>query len=616
MGQCFYISQLRLTGQGVPAAEIQFKNGLNYITGPSNTGKSYIFKCIDYIFGAQSLLQLNNFKEYTHIWLELTMSDTQRSTLLRKIGERDVLLFSSGLDEIDDQTQPTKVYKTGNSKDQRISDYVWSLLGLHEYPQLLSGKKRGTTETISLRDYLKFFFVDETRIIEDKVPLISASHRETQLVSLFRYILTGVDDGACVPIETPEIRRAKITGRIEMLDLILNKRRDRSKELRISISELEQADTSGSVEQYTAELEAFQRNVDQLMLQLAEKKKEYISVHQSLSKEQVILSRLEILKQQYESDIERLQFTMDGAAIAQQIKMDVCPLCHTVGLTLAADDQITTEKLQASYLAETNRISCLLSELVPVLESSRTNVSKLQAMIAVVEREVEAIKHEVDEIRQTRITPIKNIVERYGEMQKLKSLYIQTEKEIFDIQEEIKEEEQKLQQKGDEQKYRPTDCKDEMLTFADILIKILHSWNVKCANVSLNADLKDFSIDGQDRIANGKGYRALYFSAFVYSVVAYLMERKQSYFPCIMLDSPLTTWRGKDELNPDTGEEVEENIQHAMLKYIVQLSSIQSIIFENKEVDEDIEQDAHVIRFSGDAANGRYGLFPISEALN
>ena len=62
MEQSFYISQLRITGDGVQTAQLSFVNGLNYITGPSNTGKSYIFKCIDYIFGAKSLLQLANFK--------------------------------------------------------------------------------------------------------------------------------------------------------------------------------------------------------------------------------------------------------------------------------------------------------------------------------------------------------------------------------------------------------------------------------------------------------------------------------------------------------------------------------------------------------------------------
>ena len=613
MEQSFYISQLRITGDGVRTAQLSFVNGLNYITGPSNTGKSYIFKCIDYIFGAKSLLQLANFKEYTHVWLELTMLGNRKVTLLRKMGERDVLLYATGIESIEDETKPTKVYRTGSSKDQKISDYIWSLLGLTDYPQLLSGKTKGTTETISLRDYLKFFFVDETRIIEDKVPLLSAQHRETQLVSLFRYILTGVDDGACIPIESPDIRKAKITGRIEMLQLILERQHDRSASLRERINEFEQADFSLSTGQYIAELEVFQQSVDSLTVQLAQKKQEYVSANQELSKEQVILSRLETLKQQYESDLERLQFTIDGALITQQVKTDVCPLCHTVGIGIAIGDQVTSEQLRTSYLAETTRINHLLSELDPVLATSRANVSRLLEKVVELENEVEAVIREVNEIRDTKITPIKDIVERFSELQKLKTAFIQSEKDIYDIQEEIKSEELKLQQKGEEQSYRQADCRDEMIAFSDILLSILRSWNVQCANVSLNADLRDFSIDGQHRIANGKGYRALYFSAFVYAIHAYLKEKNQLYFPCIMLDSPLTTWRGKEKHAESGEDEVDENIQHAMLRYIAQLDSVQSIILENKEIDNDVEQNANVIRFSGDIASGQYGLFPVDE---
>lgn len=80
-----------------------------------------------------------------------------------------------------------------------------------------------------------------------------------------------------------------------------------------------------------------------------------------------------------------------------------------------------------------------------------------------------------------------------------------------------------------------------------------------------------------------------------------------------MLDSPLTTWRGKEKHAESGEDEVEENIQHAMLGYIAQLDSVQSIILENKEIDKDIEQNANVIRFSGDVTIGQYGLFPVAE---
>ncbi len=46
----FYIEKLVVTGSG-KISVIEFSDGLNFIIGPSNTGKSLISDSIDYLFG-------------------------------------------------------------------------------------------------------------------------------------------------------------------------------------------------------------------------------------------------------------------------------------------------------------------------------------------------------------------------------------------------------------------------------------------------------------------------------------------------------------------------------------------------------------------------------------
>ncbi|NLG86887.1 MAG: AAA family ATPase [Firmicutes bacterium] len=46
-----YIERLVVTGNGKKPSTIEFCDGLNFIVGPANTGKSYIMECIDYLFG-------------------------------------------------------------------------------------------------------------------------------------------------------------------------------------------------------------------------------------------------------------------------------------------------------------------------------------------------------------------------------------------------------------------------------------------------------------------------------------------------------------------------------------------------------------------------------------
>ena len=51
----FHIRRLTLVGRDVPNAEVQFKQGLNVVSGPSDTGKTFIVQCIDYMLGGKDV---------------------------------------------------------------------------------------------------------------------------------------------------------------------------------------------------------------------------------------------------------------------------------------------------------------------------------------------------------------------------------------------------------------------------------------------------------------------------------------------------------------------------------------------------------------------------------
>ena len=47
----FYIKKITIISDSDTKSEIILKNGLNIIYGPSNTGKSLVYECVDFIFG-------------------------------------------------------------------------------------------------------------------------------------------------------------------------------------------------------------------------------------------------------------------------------------------------------------------------------------------------------------------------------------------------------------------------------------------------------------------------------------------------------------------------------------------------------------------------------------
>ena len=95
----FYIKKLIVSGGGHNASVIDFKPGLNFILGPSNTGKSLVMDCLDYMFGftpkknRPSKIVDNNYG-YERITLHLA---TEQGTVVleRKIGDTKITVSGS-----------------------------------------------------------------------------------------------------------------------------------------------------------------------------------------------------------------------------------------------------------------------------------------------------------------------------------------------------------------------------------------------------------------------------------------------------------------------------------------------------------------------------------------
>ena len=73
----FILKKLTVSGGGHEDSILNFSNGLNLIIGPSNTGKSLIMDCIDYVFGFTPKKNkpskiVDNNHGYTHVCLLYT----------------------------------------------------------------------------------------------------------------------------------------------------------------------------------------------------------------------------------------------------------------------------------------------------------------------------------------------------------------------------------------------------------------------------------------------------------------------------------------------------------------------------------------------------------------
>jgi len=71
----FRLRALRVTGLGLAPADITFGPGLNVVSGASDTGKSFLFQTIDYMFGAASLDLIPEARAYSSVELEIESAE-------------------------------------------------------------------------------------------------------------------------------------------------------------------------------------------------------------------------------------------------------------------------------------------------------------------------------------------------------------------------------------------------------------------------------------------------------------------------------------------------------------------------------------------------------------
>jgi hypothetical protein len=154
---------------------------------------------------------------------------------------------------------------------------------------------------------------------------------------------------------------------------------------------------------------------------------------------------------------------------------------------------------------------------------------------------------------------------------------------------------------------------------SEIVSEVLKAWEFpgKC-QVSFDQGSHDLIIDGKLRVNNGKGVRAVTHAAFKVALLIYCKRNDLPHPGFVVLDSPLLTYRdpmktpGVEKLTKDEEALAKSSLK---MKFFEHLSSIknlgQFLILENIDPPENIEDLAHVQIFSGSAALGRDGLFPI-----
>ncbi len=601
-------------------AVIDFLPGLNVISGPSDTGKTLIFECLNFVLGSGSKpKQPPEARGYTNLFLTVSAGGSV-FTLERSILSDDIRIYKAAFDDITENTAQ-EIVSSHAIAPQNISKYLLDILGMNNKKL----KKNESNETVSLTfNILRgLLLVDEIKIQESESPVFAGEViNKTYEKALFRFMLTGIDYSHIIKQQKPAIRRADANARIRVLGQLIEKN---TLNLKKDVTKLELEDQleklNVSIEGNTNQIFADQREIEDLREERKAAFDTAISAESKIDQLNEIVSRFTLLTQHYQTDLDRLDAiieTGNGLALSNDVN---CPLCgsepaHHQPECVISEQEIN--EIKASCEREKKKINSLKGDLAKTIKQVEGELTDFKNLKESNESEYKRIDKVVTEKLEPNVSHLKNQLKQLFETKKDVEIMIGVFDQIKMMQDLKTDAENDLKAPPKHESDVPGGV--QAAESGELMQKIeknLKQWGYpNLGRISFSEVNQDITIGDKNRSEQGKGYRAITHAAFIISLMELCVEKNMPHPGFVVLDSPLVTYRGADKAKVKPDEAIPDDMKE---KFYTSLSNMpqdrQAIIIENDDPPQSLIGKINYIHFTKDLALGRAGFIPPPEPV-
>ena len=590
----FYIKKITLiTGQDVHSS-IDLEPGLNIIYGESNTGKSLVLDSIDYLLGAEEH-RYDTKLEVKRVMLTMDV-DGRSLTIARNIDSTEIEV-SSQVNGIESDTYKLKGSKSINS--------VWlKLMGIEDGTQIFMTLD-GKTQKFTVRTFYHTFLLDETRVQGTASILAAGSGVNkkvgTPTLTALLYMATGnnyLPDETKDDKKTRKIKRDAVKAFVDRsMSALENKK----------ISELQ-----GSLEETPAEL---QKKVDCIIDEIGaaegtlsntldrsrELADRILAIEDQLTESRMLKNRNASLLTQYESDIRRLTFIVEGDIHNEAIpSLEVCPFCN------GQLSKTQSESCIDAAVAEVQKIEVQVKDLLSVQDAINLEIENLQEERSAIIKE----RQKVDAVIRGELRPqIAALRDHLAEYTMAINQY--KAKEMIDVFSDVLIKELEVTEEETAEGFTfdvRAKIQEVFLSKLDEQLKtLLEACNYRnFTGAWFDPDDYDVVVNGHKKKTQGQGFRAFLNTVVVMALRNVLEEYGHYQYPVMVVDSPILSLKEKDD-NPG-GEHTSDTMKSGLFKYFVEhQNGPQLIVIENRIPDIDYT-GVNLLEFTKDETRGRYGL--------
>ena len=608
------IESLAFHGPENEPAIVTFNTGLNVIYGASDTGKSFVVETIDFMLGAKG--PLTDFKEssgYDRILLAISSGD-ESFTIARSMSGGAFEVFDGLFSDILPAGPGRVLGDVHSAKDtENLSAFLLEKIGLSN--KRIKKNQKDATQNLSFRNLARLCIVNEEEIIQKRSPLSDGNVvADTANTSVFRLLLTGLDDSALTAISQKSPEEQKREAQLELLEQLVSDTERRIKDLSGNQDDLEAQENrlSAAMEERSNQLsvtEEFYKRISNDRRSLMKRREDNRNRYAEVT---TLLVRFQLLREHYRSDMERLLSIQEAGSIIATIDANVCPVCgspseyHKTDVCTGDVSRVTS-----AATSEIKKIERRAGELEETISSLEKEQGRLEVALPGIETR---LRERETELQQVVAPDLRKQRSSYKELAD-KGANVREALGLFDSMQDLLARKSQLEQSGSasaETTPSVSRLTDTMVApFSDMVEQTLKSWAFPGSErVHFDLQVKDLVISGKARTSYGKGLRAITQAAFSISLLEFCASQDKPHPGFVILDSPLLSYKEPESADDDLSE---TNLNGNFYRYLLQLKSDrQVIVVENTDPPSDVELGDRVEHFSGMDGDERFGLFPKS----
>jgi hypothetical protein len=613
MTKALRLRHLSFTGPDKQSAVVDFGPGLNVIHGASEAGKSFVLEAIDFMLGGRGPLRdIPERIGYDKIFLGMETVEQAPFTLARAATGGAFEMYEGLHRAAPQNVSPVVLGTVHNQRNtNNVSRFLLGKTGLDS--KRVRTKASNETRDLSFRDLCHLCLIHEDDIQKQGSPIESNNPvTRTAEYSIFKLMLTGVDDSAVIGVARDAAASQSRSAKIEFIDELIA-----SYHQKIAESEEDPQDLASQLERLAAsiarEQEALRASEEQYQALLGRRNQLRQKLENGSERRGEIdelTARFALLDEHYRSDLARLVAIRESGSLMAALPAQACPLCGALPEHQHRDDDGDgdLETVVAAADAESAKIVRLRRELAETVRQLGLEARSFDRLLPKLRGDAEKLEKDIQDLRpglsEKRTTYAEYVEERASVIASLA---------VFAQLDELQERRKGLERGPDGEAASPQAATDLSSTtldqFAQQVGGLLKAWKFpEWERIYFEEKDRDLIIQGKRRSSRGKGMRAITHAAFIIGLLEFCRVQGRPHPGFVVLDSPLLAYRAPEGPEDDLRG---TDVQDKFYEYLAGVTERQVIIIENIDPPASIASRPNTHFFSKNPHQGRYGFFPV-----